>query len=61
MLDKGPGYVSDAGLVAILLRAGIEGKDAVTLARELLKHFGSLRGLLNANKKDGPVRRLPFQ
>jgi len=51
-LDKGPGYVSDAGLVAILLRTGIEGKDAVTLARELLKHFGGLRGLLNANKKD---------
>ena len=52
LLDKGPGYVSDAGLVAILLRTGIEGKDAVTLARELLKHFGGLRGLLNANKKD---------
>jgi len=51
-LDKGPEYVSDAGLVAILLRTGIEGKDAVTLARELLKHFGGLRGLLNANKKD---------
>ena len=52
MLDKGPEYVSDAGLVAILLRTGIEGKDAVTLARELLKHFGGLGGLLNANKKD---------
>jgi len=52
LLDKGPGYVSDAGLVAILLRTGIEGKDAVTLARELLKHFGGLGGLLNANKKD---------
>ena len=52
LLDKGPGYVSGAGLVAILLRTGIEGKDAVTLARELLKHFGGLRGLLNANKKD---------
>jgi len=52
LLDKGPGYVSDAGLVAILLRSGIEGKDAVTLARELLKRFGGLRGLLNANKKD---------
>jgi len=52
LLEKGPEYVSDAGLVAILLRIGIEGKDAVTLARELLKHFGGLRGLLNANKKD---------
>ena len=52
LLEKGPEYVSDAGLVAILLRSGIEGKDAVTLGRELLKHFGGLRGLLNANKKD---------
>ena len=52
LLDKGPEYVSDAGLVAILLRTGIEGKDAVTLARELLKNFGGLRGLLNADKKD---------
>ena len=52
LLEKGSEYVSDAGLVAILLRIGTEGKDAVTLARELLKHFGGLRGLLNADKKD---------
>ena len=52
LLEKGPEYVSDAGLVAILLRIGTEGKDAVTLARELLKHFGGLSGLLNASKKD---------
>ena len=52
LMYKGPEYVSDAGLVAILLRTGIKGKDAVTLARELLKHFGGLRGLLNTNKKD---------
>lgn len=52
LLEKGPEYVSDAGLVAILLRIGVKGKDAVTLGRELLNHFGGLRGLLNANKKD---------
>ena len=52
LLEKGPEYVSDAGLVAILLRTGIKGKDAVTLGRDLLKQFGGLRGLLNANKKD---------
>lgn len=50
LLDKGPEYVSDAGLVAILLRTGIKGKDAVTLGRELLKQFGGLRGLLNAGR-----------
>ena len=52
LLEKGPDFVSDAGLVAILLRTGIKGKDAVTLGRELLKHFGGLRGLLNANRRD---------
>ena len=52
LLENGPEYVSDAGLVAILLRTGIKGKDAVTLGRDLLKHFGGLRGLLNASKKD---------
>ena len=52
LLDQGPEYVSDAGLVAILIRTGIKGKDAVTLGRELLKHFGGLGGLLNADKKD---------
>lgn len=52
LLEKGPEFVSDAGLVAILLRVGIKGKDAVSLGRELLNHFGGLRGLLNANKKD---------
>jgi DNA repair protein RadC len=52
LIEKGPEYVSDAGLVAILLRTGIKGKDAVAFGRELLKHFGGFRGLLNANKKD---------
>ena len=52
ILEKGPESVSDAGLVAILLRSGIKGKDAVVLGRELLHHFGGLRGLLNADKND---------
>ncbi len=52
LIEKGPEYVSDAGLVAILLRTGIKGKDAVAFGRELLKHFGGFRGLLNANKND---------
>jgi len=51
LLEKGPEYLSDAGLVAILLRSGIRGKDAVTLGRELLQRFGGLRGLLNADRK----------
>jgi DNA repair protein RadC len=52
LLEKGPEFVSDAGIVAILLRTGVKGKDAVALSRELLHHFGGLKGILNANKKD---------
>ena len=52
LLEKGPEFVSDAGLLAILLRSGVKGKDAVTLGRELLDQFSGLRGILNARKKD---------
>ncbi len=52
LLDKGPSCVSDAGLIAILLCTGIKGKDAVSLAREVLNIFGGLRGLLSARKSD---------
>lgn len=52
LLDKGPEFVSDAGLVAILLRIGIKGKDAVSLGRDLIDRFGGLRGLLNTDKKE---------
>jgi DNA repair protein RadC len=52
LLERGPEFVSDAGLVAILLRIGIKGKDAVSLGRDLIHRFGGLRGLLNADKKE---------
>ena len=39
--------LTDAELIAILLRSGIRGKDAVALGRELLTSFGGLRGLFN--------------
>ncbi len=52
ILEKGAAHVSDAGLIAILLRSGTTGKDAVNLARELLQKFGGLRGLLHADKKE---------
>ncbi|EKE77457.1 RadC family protein [Gallaecimonas xiamenensis] len=48
LLHQGPGALSDAELLAIFLRVGISGKDAVTLARELLGQFGGLRNLVNA-------------
>jgi len=37
--------LTDAELVAILLRVGVQGMSAVELARQILKKFGSLRAL----------------
>lgn len=52
LLQKGPDHISDAGLIAIVLRTGTKGKDAVALGRELINKFGGLRGLLSAKKSD---------
>lgn len=51
LLLQGASALSDAELLAIFLRTGIAGIDAVSLARQLLKQFGSLKGLLSANQK----------
>ena len=51
LLAKGPEFLSDAELVAILLRTGRKGMTAVDLARDALKRFGSLHALLTADKK----------
>ncbi|MDO3381339.1 RadC family protein [Gilvimarinus algae] len=49
LLERGPGALSDAELLAIFLRTGCAGKSAVDLARELLAGFGGLRPLLEAS------------
>jgi len=51
LLHHGVAALSDAELLAIFLRTGVAGKDAVQLARELLSQFGSLRTLLEADKR----------
>ena len=33
LLQKGPDHVSDAGLIAVLIRSGTKGKSAVALGR----------------------------
>lgn len=48
LLEKGASALSDAELLAILLRTGTQGMSAVHLARELLRSFGSLRALFAA-------------
>lgn len=61
LLERGAGYLTDAELVAVLLRTGIRGKNAVELARELLETFGGITGMLAANLAGvrglGPAKR----
>ena len=45
LLEQGPRQLSDAELLAVLLRSGTRGKDAVQMSRELIVRAGSLRRL----------------
>ncbi len=64
LLARGPGALSDAELLALLLRTGLAGKGVLQLAQELLDGFGGLAGLLHATADDlkrikglGPAKR----
>jgi len=49
LIRQGPEVLSDAQLLAILLRNGGEGQTALDLAMVLLQEFGDLRGIGTAN------------
>jgi len=49
LLDRGANALSDAELLAIILRTGCRGCSVLQLARELLEDFGGLGGVLRAN------------
>jgi DNA repair protein RadC len=51
LLEKGAAALTDAELLAILLRTGTPGHSAVDLARELLKSFQSLRKLIASDRQ----------
>jgi DNA repair protein RadC len=51
LLASGAGALSDAELVAVLLRTGVRGKSAVDLARELLVKYDGITKLLNAGSQ----------
>jgi DNA repair protein RadC len=64
LLARGPGALSDAELLALLLRTGIVGKSVVVLAQELMDRFGGMAGLLHTSaealktvKGLGPAKR----
>jgi DNA repair protein RadC len=67
LLTRGAGALSDAELLAILLRTGIVGKGVLQMAEELLDSklgFGGIAGLLNTTADDlkrikglGPAKR----
>ncbi|WP_186753196.1 MULTISPECIES: RadC family protein [Pseudomonas] len=52
MLSFGITSLTDTELLALFLRTGTAGKSVFILAQELLQHFGSLHGLLNADLKE---------
>ncbi len=52
LLALGPKSLTDAELLAIFLRTGIKGMNAIELADKLLKEFGSLRKLLGSNESE---------
>ncbi|MFN8470136.1 MAG: DNA repair protein RadC [Caldilineaceae bacterium] len=49
MLMAGPGALSNAELLAILLRIGVKGESVVHVAENLLVRFGGLPGIAQAN------------
>ena len=50
--DYGPTALSDAELLAILLRVGVSGVNVVQLAQQLLREYGSWSGLLRTDYID---------
>ena len=47
LLARGPGALSDAELLALLLRTGLAGKNALQRGQEVISTFGGVSGLLN--------------
>lgn len=52
LLRHGPTVLTDAELLAVLLRTGTRGCNAIELGRRLLTQFGGLRGLFGASRDE---------
>ena len=64
LLQRGPAALSDAELLALLLRTGVAGKNVLQLAQELVERFRGVRGLLHSGADElksvkglGPAKR----
>jgi DNA repair protein RadC len=55
--DVGPAALTDAELLAILLRVGVSGTNVVQLAQQLLVAYGGWSGLLRADYRELCKRR----
>ena len=51
LLEHGAETLSDAELLAIILRSGLAGENVVDMARGLIDTFGGMDGLLRAGPK----------
>ena len=65
LLAEGAKALSDAELVAVLLRTGLPGKTAVDLARDLLTKYKGVAAMLEASDLEtvtglGPAKRAQF-
>ncbi len=49
LLDRGPDALSDPELLALVLRTGHGGTDAVALGQQLMTQYGSVQALLDAD------------
>ena len=65
LLARGAAALSDAELLAIVLRTGFRGKSAVELGRDLLARFKDVAGIFAADlagvKGLGPAKRAQFE
>jgi DNA repair protein RadC len=52
LIERGADALSHAELIAILLRTGLKGANAVEVGRQLLQKFGTLRSLAQASVEE---------
>lgn len=52
LLAQGAAALTDAELLALFLRVGVKGKNAIELAQDLIHSFGGLPALLAANRDE---------